>query len=474
MQDFHLITVICLLMLLTVTIYGIVIFFITYCSYVEKYQNLRSRYYQLLNRDLPLFYSAYFIKQEAWRQTLKLKPTQLTALYRLAFKNPLLAQKISNKSILFTSNRHKAEWLLLSAELNLINHNFNRCYEQLQAIANPRVLPLPLQAKYLYLTARYELYQTDMKNAADHLSRAIKIYKKKNYDAYHYEYAQCVSAMAQIYRISGVHDAAFSLFHEAQKIYENLHIPAKEIEIKAYLGILEIGTENFELAESYLTAAHQQASLLKYFQTEADIENWLGLTAFIKKDYNVAEQFLLSSLRHNTNIHTKAFTSEMLARLYYVTDQQAQALKFIKLALTHHAKQNNLIGIFENQYLRAEIYFNNQDYDKSKRLLNSLIKQYRYNSSCLDLANAYTLMGVIEFKLNHLDTARTLFYQALDLEHSKDCTKGAAVDYNNLAEIARRTKDIKIMKQYLTQALQYATDANDSELISFIEAKLKS
>ena len=82
-------------------------------------------------------------------------------------------------------------------------------------------------------------------------------------------------------------------------------------------------------------------------------------------------------------------------------------------------------------------------------------------------------MGAVELKENNLDKARTLFKQAADLEHAQNRLKGAAIDYNNLAELERLNGNKTTAQTYLEQAVRYAEEIGDDKLKSYLQAKLK-
>jgi hypothetical protein len=76
-------------------------------------------------------------------------------------------------------------------------------------------------------------------------------------------------------------------------------------------------------------------------------------------------------------------------------------------------------------------------------------------------------------KEHNLSQARTLFKQAADLEHAQNRLKGAALDYNNLAELERLEGSETVAKTYLEQAIRYAEEIEDEELKSYLQSKLK-
>ena len=149
-----------------------------------------------------------------------------------------------------------------------------------------------------------------------------------------------------------------------------------------------------------------------------------------------------------------------------------QALHNAEQALLRHNANNHEAGIFENLYLKAEIYFALKNYTQSSEILTTLIKNKTSNYTTFYPANAYSLLGLIEMHQNHLNLARTLFKQAIDLENSKNRLKGAAIDYNNLAEICLQEGDKKSAENYLRQALSYAEEIEDHELKDYLKAKL--
>ena len=104
--------------------------------------------------------------------------------------------------------------------------------------------------------------------------------------------------------------------------------------------------------------------------------------------------------------------------------------------------------------------------------ISALIKEKAPAFTTFYPANAYTLLGLINLRQDRLNTARTLFKQAIDLENSQNRIKGAAIDYNNLAELALREGSGEEARTYLQQALSYAEMLEDEELKNYLKAKL--
>lgn len=501
----------------------------------------------LRQKDLPLFYSSYYLKQDCTRRFFRLPQTAEARLAALAAADPAAALPEVRKAV-HASPRNWRLLLLYAGLCRILNRrrDFQHTIEQIRLPSPASVLfrtplstpaflrfPLPvpsaLKADFLLLSALGELYQTDMYSASAHCSRALRLYQKNGFA---WEEAECYMALAQIYRISGVFDVAFTMLREAKKIWQELGIRAKQAETEAYFGLAEIGRENYAAAEEYLAAAARICAEHNLFQTGADIKNWLGLAAYLQhEDDRAAEAFAAvacpdapsAPLPANGSPQTtdsavpvtaalsaasaapvtnpaaatapsatpaaaispstvpssaaatpqaRAFAAEMLARINLRRGQYSHALNCAGEALALHRLDNHRPGIFENLYLKAEILYASDDYEQSAEILTALIKEKTPAFTTFYPANAYTLLGLINLRQDRLNAARTLFKQAVDLENSQNRIKGAAIDYNNLAELALREGCREEARTYLQQALSYAEMLEDEELKNYLKAKL--
>ena len=261
----------------------------------------------LRQKDLPLFYSSYYLKQSCVRRFFRLPQTLEAGLAALAAETPAAALPEVQKALRAAPRNWRLQ--MLCAELcRILNRRaeFQHIVEQIRLPSPASVLfrvplsapaflrfPLPvpsaLKADFLLLTALGELYQTDMYSASAHCSQALRLYQKNGFA---WEEAECYMALAQIYRISGVFDVAFTMLREAKKIWQELGIPAKQAETEAYFGLAEIGRENYAAAEEYLAAAARICAEHNLIQTGADVKNWQGLTAYLRhEDDRAAEVF---------------------------------------------------------------------------------------------------------------------------------------------------------------------------------------
>lgn len=445
----------------------IAIAFTLKCHYINLYCALEKKYLtQLRKKDLPLYFSSLTIKEIAFNKLFHLKPGKILSLKRLAIKDIFKAQKL----ISFQTKKYpkNLSLLLLDAEISLLIKNRERFQHIIDNICLPRFLSAKQRAEYLYLSAENELYQTDLSSAVTHISKTLKIYQKKGA---RFETAVCYQTLCRIYRISGVFDVAFTMLKEAKKTYEELNIPAKLAETEAYFGLIEIGRENFKTAEEYLNSAAKICQENSLQETLAHINNWQGLILYLNNQHTKATKLFSSVLSSSNEPPAQAYAAEMLARIELKKENYDKALTYADKAVLYAKKQNLTPNIFENLYLKAEIYYNIQNYTQSRQILTELIKQKTPPTTIYYPANAYTLLGMVELKENNLNKARTLFKQALDLEHAQNRLKGAAIDYNNLAELSRLTGNLAEAKTYLKQALKYATKIDDKELINYLQSK---
>lgn len=435
-----------------------------------NYQRILAQKYllKLKKQDLPYTYFSSAVIAESKCKFWHLPPQKITVLKRAATKSVELSAPLIRNAV--KHQPQNQELLLLDAEICLLLNHRQDFLHLIEQIRLPHFCPRYLKARHKLLAAKSHLYQTDMLSASEAASHALKIYQRLGFA---YEEAECYATLAQIYRISGVFDVAFTMLKDAQKIYKKLKLFAKVAEAEAYFGLIEIGRENYSAAAEYLKSAKTICQKHNLLKTNADISNWLGLTALLADDLAIAYQEFTSAYKNSKASSTASFALEMLARLYLKKKDYKKALTKADDALKLYQKSHHKAGIFETFYLKAEIFYIKQDYDESRRILTALIKEKMPPSAIYYPANAYTLLGAVELKTNHLDMARTLFKQAADLEHALNRLKGAAIDYNNLAELERLNGDKKTAQTYLKQALRYAEEIGDNELKSYLKTKLK-
>ena len=443
--------------------------FLKHIQFLKLYFELSEKYLNLIRKkEFPIYYSSEAIKKKAFRKLWHLKPKKEVVLSCAAIKNMQQTLPLIKKQA--KKEQASPSFLLLYAEISYLSYDYNLCQTILTKLEKIKLKSKYLKMRYLRLQALDELYQTDMLSASQHISKVLTFYQKKGFL---YEEADCYQILAQTYRISGIFDVAYTMLKEAEKIYKEIKLPLKIAETEAYLGLNELGRENYKTATEYFLKAAKTCQNKKFNNLNQDINNWLGLTAYLTKDYANAEKYLKTALKNSNSPTANAFSTELLARLYFIQNHEEQALKYITQSLTICSQKHLSSGYFENQYLRAQIYYNQKKYQLSRQILTDLIKTKTPPNATYYPANAYTLLGTIEYQEGHLEKAKTLFKQALDLEHSRNRLKGAAIDYNNLAEISRQIGDINEANSYIKQAIKYAKEIKDKELEQYLTQKVE-
>ena len=360
---------------------------------------------------------------------------------------------------------------LLKVHTDILLNNIP--YTTLPIIKIPFYAPKVLKAWYLYQKAMYEIYQTDLLNASNNLSQALKIFKSKKH---YFECAECYLALSKIYKICGNFDIARAMLYEAENIFLNyIKVKSKLAEIKAYHGLNELMYENYDNAIKYFNCASKICYNNNFPITLSNILNWKALAYFKQNDITNAKKCLNETLSiPKITASTKAFSYDLLARIHKKEKHLSKALKYTDLGLEIATKQKNERELFELNYLKAEILFSKNKPNQAKEILTKLIKKKSSPDAPYFKANAYTLLGIIMLHTNDLKRAHNLFKQALDLENSKSRNIAIAIDYNNLAETCIRQGNLNSANQYLELALENAKASKNNELIDFLEKRLKS
>ncbi len=424
----------------------------------------------LQKKDLPVFYSSYWLKNACRRRFFYLPPSRESLLAQRATENPERACRLLAR--LIRKQPHHTRLLLMYTDLCRLLNRRLEFQHTINQIKLPFFFPSALKADYLRLCALDSLYQTDMFSASSQYSRALKIYQKSGFT---FEEAECYLSLAQTYRISGVFDVADTMLREASKIYKEMSLYAKQAETEAYHGLIEIGRENYPIADKYLNMAASICTQYQLEKTGMDIANWQGLTCFLQKKLTDAERFFALVLHHRMQASTaaRAFAAEMAARINLQKKDFPVAIRLVDEAVIFHRNLHHRPGILENLYLKAEILYAAADYKHSTDVLTALIKEKTPASSIYYPANAYTLLGLIYLETGKLNQARTMFKNAIDMENSQNRLKGVAIDYNNLAELALREGNQEEALTYLNRAIQYAETLEDRDLVAYLKNKLE-
>lgn len=431
---------------------------------------IRKRLVWYQNLDIPFYYSSYALKQECIRDFFGDYNSWTDRFYVGAISTDNSLKLVPYLKYNLQKSPNDLLMRLLMAHIFWCYGKFEK-FRNVWKTVKPRWRMTRYErALYYYLKAQNDFFETDLESASFSCSRALRLYQKLGFV---YEEAECYLLLAQIYRVTGIFDVAETMIKEADKRFTLLNINVKKAECKAYTGLIYFGREQYNIAAKYLAKGVSLAKNHKLYRTAADINNWLGLAFYMNKQIRLANRCFFTAFQNARTRACKTYAAEMIARIFYVRNNYPKALKYIQIAIDTSDVEVSLAGHLEKLYLKAEILFAQRQYDSCKKILNKIIKKKLSPTIPFYVANVYTLLGLVFLKENDIRQAKTLFKQAVDLEHGKNRLKGAAVDYNNLAEIAFREGNRDEAEKYLQQALLYAKQVEDEELMTYLKAKLK-
>ena len=318
------------------------------------------------------------------------------------------------------------------------------------------------------LTAELSLSAGDLQTVADEISICLKIFKNKNML---FEEARAYFILGTAYRISGIYDTADFMLRSALMLYKELKCFEKMAETYGTLGMLMAVQERFEEADSFYQKALEilkgcDSQEIKFF-----IISQQALMLLYKKDYKTAEKLAQKAYNKQKSVAGKAFASEILAYISCATKKWKKQLEFALQAENLYLKDKNYAAAFESKYLSAEALVNKEDLSSAETTLRDLIEKEKTHKTCFHIANAITLLGLVLLQKNDIKGAKTIFNQALKQELYNERDIGAAIDYINLAVVAKKCGDKSETRKNLEKALIYSKDI-DENLYQKIRAAL--
>ena len=308
------------------------------------------------------------------------------------------------------------------------------------------------------LTAELALSAGDLQTVADETSFCLKIFKKKNM---FFEEARAYFVLGTAYRISGIYDTADFMLRSALSLYKELNCIEKTAETYGTLGMLMAVQERFEEADSFYQKALDILKKSDSQETKSFITSQQALTALYNKKYKTAENLAQKSLKMNSSAAARAFAAEVLAYVFSATKKWEKQIEFSSLAESLYLKEKNYGAFFESKYLNAEALVNKGDLTVAEKKLRDLIQNEKKHKTSFHVANAITLLGVVLLRKKDIKGAKAVFNQALEQELYNERDVGIAIDYLNLAAVAKKCGNNADMRKNLENALIYAKDIDD-------------
>lgn len=327
-------------------------------------------------------------------------------------------------------------------------------------------LSAKLAAYKNYLSSFAYLQEGDMLSASENASAALKFFQKKRY---FFEEAQSYLLLAEIYRVSCVNDVAQTMIESALKIFESAKLQFFKAQTIAVLGMLMLFENRIDEACDKLTLA-KNISLSN--ELTADISNQIALVCLAQKNEKDAlkhsKQALTLYLRQH-NERGEAFSRQLIGHFLLNGGKTSQAFNSARKAADLYLGQQNFSAYAETLYLQARALCQLEKYDQAEKKLRLILSENRKHSLNFHIAHAYSLLALIFLRKKNLQRAKVLLQQSLMLEQNHERCSGLASDYANLALIEKLSGNFEAAKNNLKQALEYAKESGDENLLQLIK-----
>lgn len=372
---------------------------------------------------------------------------------------------ISSK--VFTVAKPDALYYLMQANLCIKKNQFGRGVAILQKTSLPRA-DRRLKALKQFMTAQIALYEGDLLTASEETAAALKVFQKNDLL---FEEAQAYFVLGTIYRVSGVFDSADFMLRSALKLFVFLAAPARQAEVLGTLGLLMAVQKRFAEAADYFNKAQELLITANDHENMGFILSQQAMLELLQNNFQAATKLARQALKKHKTIAGQALAADILARTAFVKNDWPAVIKYAKTAAEKYLHEHNYAAGFESRYLLAEAYTNSSLFAEAETILRELIRKEQYHKSCFHIANAYTLLGLVLLRQGHTSRAKVIFNQALNQELYNDRPIGIAIDYANLAAVAKKCGNHEEARKNLEKALVYAKAA-DEDLYARIRAVL--
>lgn len=389
----------------------------------------------------------------------------------------LQASRLPNEAIkglewLICQKKMRDIALLGLVELYDIRGNWGKIKRYLPEI-NEAKLNKHGRARKAIIQAGQDLYEGDLQMASLNCSQAIKTFRKYN-DLYNEGNAYLL--LGTIYRISALEDISYLMLDAARKIFQKIKAESKEAEAFGNLGMLMVMQSRFGEAKSYFEQACTINKKIKYHKGEAEIINQQALTAVLQKEFGLAKTLLAEALTLHQELKNKegiAFNSEISAHLAAELKQWDEVKAKSEVAQKYYKGSTNKAALLEVSYLEAKAEFELGNLSQSEKKLRQIIAIDRKNQSCFQVANAYSLLGLIFMQRGELKRAKGLFQQSLENETRCGRLEGMTSDYANIAAIEWKDGKKEQALKNIHAAIENAQNMEQEELMKPLQQQLE-
>ena len=325
------------------------------------------------------------------------------------------------------------------------------------------------RAYYDYAEAHICVLKGDMAKATQNIQQALKTFRSRQYVA---EEAACYIKLAEIYRLSCMCDAAYTMLTAASDIYLKLNAPLSLASAVATKGILMLFENRYEEAASF----YEQAKI--FAPTEkmrADIINQQALLNLHIGKLDVAKKQVKQTKNFYQKIGNKvglAFSLQLEGQIDYEQKHYRKSITVLRQAANLYLKQRNYTAYAESVYSIANALCKQDKYLESEDVLLRLLRYLKKHNSAFHIAYIYSLLGLINMETNNLRQAEKWFEKSLDMEQQNHRYAGAAVDALNLAIVHQLLENTEPAQKYSKQALDFAAKTADESFIELIKSKI--
>jgi tetratricopeptide (TPR) repeat protein len=384
-----------------------------------------------------------------------------------AYDSPVTAIRLMKYTVKEFPNDMDAKAVL--ASLYFVHNMKEKALPLLDRIDDKKAGRYARAAK-LYYQAFFALDNGDMLSATNMAQEAGKLFDKEKAFI---EEARAYILMGTIYRISMMQDVAQVMFETALNIYKKLGVETGVADALGNLGMLMVSQLRFNEALDYFSQSLEINKNLKRESAVVNVLNQTGLMRILNKEYDDALRVLEESLDMALRIKYplgKAFCESLIANLKYQQRLWDDAVEFSSKAADFYKNSTEVSSYLECLYLKSLALFEKNEFDQAADVLRKVISINSERPSCFHVANAYSLLGLIDLQLKNYKSAKSLLQQSLNLEHKNDRFSCIATDYANLSLIETRLGNNDQAKDNLEAALEFARIQGDDRLYDEIKS----
>jgi CHAT domain-containing protein/tetratricopeptide (TPR) repeat protein len=277
--------------------------------------------------------------------------------------------------------------------------------------------------------------------------------------------AEIEIGLSNLFLFQGKFDRALSYLESSRRKYETLAMPQPtancELEIADIYLEINFLTEAAELYESVaakFTALGMQAELARCLLNYSRALFALNETEKLDESLEHAENLFNAEGNNIANAAVYLLKAQIHLRKNDLNEAKSHAEKALRISLDGANPRYELSA----RWLLGEIYSSENNLDESRRILEQTLEAARKNLSPIEYFCLVSL-GKIAFRQNDLNSAETLFRQAIDLTENSRTTLAAeefraafAADkllpYQKLVEIKLREKDLHAAFEWLERS----------------------